>query len=80
MTFSESNMRCQVDGLHVTECYDRGNHVGWWTGEAHHIKPVSLGGKDEQTNLLWTWPACHRNLHQHPAKARELGLLKTRYD
>jgi DNA-binding XRE family transcriptional regulator len=31
--------------------------------EAHHIKPIELGGTDELDNLLALCPNCHKKLH-----------------
>lgn len=31
--------------------------------EAHHIKPISEGGRDEPGNIIMVCPNCHRKLH-----------------
>lgn len=45
-------------------------------GEVHHVLMRSRGGRDELDNLVLLHPECHRWVHDHPARATDLGLLE----
>lgn len=62
-----SEFRCEYP-----ECYLLADHV-------HHILPRSAGGTDDLGNLAALCWSHHRWVHDNPAKARELGLLRSRY-
>ena len=62
---------CEADGMHSPHCPGR---VGP-RGHLHHVHPRSQGGTDETSAVLWLWPDCHANIHNHPSDARERGYL-----
>jgi hypothetical protein len=55
-----------LDGPH------RGDHH-------HHIVLRSRGGKDAAMNLLHVCNAAHTFIHANPARATELGLMRSRW-
>lgn len=49
-----------------------GPHAG---NQHHHVVPRGRGGKNTSANLLWLCPDAHGWVHDHPAAARDAGLL-----
>lgn len=47
---------------------------------AHHVRRRSQGGSDTARNLVAICGPCHRWVHDHPVRARELGLLARMFD
>lgn len=43
----------------------------------HHVVRRSQGGANVIDNCRWVCRACHRYLHDHPAWAERVGLLKS---
>lgn len=59
------------------ECSQRGLiHECWGGLETHHILPRSHGGTHDLENLVVLCSLGHRYVHEHPAEAYELGLLR----
>lgn len=50
----------------------------WHPGEhAHHVTPKSRGGPNDPSNGAWVCARAHRWIHDNPAEAERLGLLKS---
>jgi len=49
-------------------------------GHVHHRKQRSLGGTDDEANLLWLDGPCHAAVHEQIARSLELGLLVASWD
>lgn len=64
---ARSEGRCEANVEAV--CTGRGEH-------AHHVRRRSQGGPDTADNLLWLCASCHRFVHDNPAAAAAMGLLK----
>ncbi|MBK9181447.1 MAG: HNH endonuclease [Acidimicrobiales bacterium] len=54
-------------------CTGRADHV-------HHVLPRSAGGGDTPEGLLAVCRRCHDWIHAHPAWARQVGLLRSRWE
>lgn len=52
----------------------------WGRLDPHHLLRRSQGGSDDPSNLLLLCRAHHRWVHDHPAQARALGLLRSAHD
>ena len=73
---ARSQGRCEfvkIAGCLFRGCTEQAVHV-------HHRKLRSQGGGDEIENLVHLCVPCHGYLHNHPEKARELGLILRRND
>lgn len=59
---------CEAKGLFPGGC--GGGLIG------HHVLPKGRGGRSVDSNcrMLCVW--CHRHVHDHPAEAEQLGLLR----
>lgn len=44
--------------------------------DAHHVLGRGVGGRDEVDNLLYVCRPCHREITEHPRRARTAGLLR----
>ena len=52
-----------------------------WAVHVHEIKTRAMGGGIlDESNLLAVCGDCHTWIHTHPAEARSLGLLGSRYE
>jgi hypothetical protein len=46
--------------------------------QTHHVLPRGRGGDDSFDNLRWVDAQCHAWIHDHPAEAAKLELLRSR--
>lgn len=51
------------------------DHCDWWGDQVHHLFPQRKGRVDTLANCRWSCHACNVWVENHPARARELGLL-----
>lgn len=68
--FERAAGRCEAQ-VWAADCTGRAEH-------ALHMQLRSQGGSDDPANLLAVCHRCHRWIHDNPAAAQGLGLLRRR--
>lgn len=77
----EYKMACTIVRERSGEwCEARLAGCGGLASHVHHVLPRSAGGTHDPENLLHLCEPCHTYTHGHPAEARALGLLRSRYE
>jgi predicted HNH restriction endonuclease len=59
---------CQICGTRIKKLgwkvdLPLDEEMKYLVADAHHIIPLSQGGKDVASNIICVWPNCHRRLH-----------------
>ena len=78
VAFARSGGICEARLEDCTTWVEAVHHLAGRTGpDPHRVDPVDW--RAAGNNLLAACSACHREIHNFPARSRELGLMRSRH-